>query len=994
METERVGNDPNLHIPIGPEFGFDSMYWQKYLELAQDQDKDLVANLNVQLDSLLIFAGLFSGINTGFIVLAVTLLTPSASDQTNELLRLLILQTNSTLLETASPPWQLDPISIRITCLFSASLSCGLLASMGAVLGKQWLSYYQRAGQTGSLSDRVFQRQKKFDAIEAYPCYSFLTSLSVLLQLGLLFFLLGLVDYMWGINRAVGWVIISFVCLGLMVYLYTVIAAIRDPHCPFQSPGVTLIRALLLSLRSTILSYLTRHHPRPNKEDEAWLEGNVTPEDARSMLSEVARSVAPSFVDRILRMPFKDLFQDIPLPEEDIVRYSASEKTKEDDELTDRLMVYAKSIRRILESTSTKETLFSAAANIPTIRRDDITRRIFSDPDFSLKDTMAELSRRKLGRASLRSETGGWRLAETIHESRPYVLLVAQLRDSLERYIVQTNNPSKDIVESIVIYGRALCHALISSPEGVEGFDRLAVHLNSFSGLAWVADMSGELGLLLMSILNHPRFWMYLDAPNESWRTINPSALSLYVASVSIVSLAAHASSRDRWVTRMACHSLSACNPTPRMIGLVARSLIHLHAVTPEEMEHTMTNIWHSYSSDVNFVWDVVAALQIYLANVGSVPDSMEAYFSLITAFKGAVEELYKRPDDIYPRARRRRRHKHRRELRSVGSDLLRSLENLVFDLCNRIELLSYPLVHDAESISWYTDPNTLQLFRDQVLFCVSDGVVDQLWGAGLSVCGRTLWKIATTLCGSSGEVLRAVLEMMDRGLECQNDYVDLFQQYPSVADIIVQAITHEDQGVQDRAIRLLSNKAPLWLKEPTSQYFAEAGIDVALASCTKTTDTDGATINKLLRAFEPKQDWKKRLLDAFQNAAMTLNDSTNSQTLMGRMERILETWYELNSWDGVEDSPVDESSQSWLVDGMLALVAKYLSDFVNNHGEGGSIDSSQAASIHVSPAIQAYVTYVMQSISPSDGAVHQEFVEASERWVALISQVSDLSPT
>ncbi|KAG9044922.1 hypothetical protein FS837_007309 [Tulasnella sp. UAMH 9824] len=92
---------------VSPGFGHIDDFWKRYDELADRNDREMVANLNTNLDALLIFAGLFSAVNTAFISAAMPSLSPNASDRTNALLELLDLRPENTTLTPAetSPPF-------------------------------------------------------------------------------------------------------------------------------------------------------------------------------------------------------------------------------------------------------------------------------------------------------------------------------------------------------------------------------------------------------------------------------------------------------------------------------------------------------------------------------------------------------------------------------------------------------------------------------------------------------------------------------------------------------------------------------------------------------------------------------------------------------------------------------------------------------------------------------------------------------------------------
>lgn len=61
------------------------------------------------------------------------------------------------------PTWTGPSVTVMIwvQSLVYASLTCSLLAALGAILGIQWLSCYDSVGELGTLENRCKERQKK-----------------------------------------------------------------------------------------------------------------------------------------------------------------------------------------------------------------------------------------------------------------------------------------------------------------------------------------------------------------------------------------------------------------------------------------------------------------------------------------------------------------------------------------------------------------------------------------------------------------------------------------------------------------------------------------------------------------------------------------------------------------------------------------------------------------------------------------------------------------
>ncbi|KAG8871380.1 hypothetical protein FRB97_008767 [Tulasnella sp. 331] len=152
----------------GPDPGELTGFWSEYDKLADAFDKDMIDALNDNLDSLLIFAGLFSGVNSSALFYSLSNLSANPVNTTNALLVIVIQQlangnasasnANALVNEAYTPQGS----TVQNNAFFAASLVMSLLAAFGAVLAKQWLLHYTQTGQIGALETQCRKRQKKF----------------------------------------------------------------------------------------------------------------------------------------------------------------------------------------------------------------------------------------------------------------------------------------------------------------------------------------------------------------------------------------------------------------------------------------------------------------------------------------------------------------------------------------------------------------------------------------------------------------------------------------------------------------------------------------------------------------------------------------------------------------------------------------------------------------------------------------------------------------
>lgn len=141
-----------------------------------------------------------------------------------------------------------------------ASLSTSLLAAFGAGLAKRWLAYFKtsRFENCYSAEQRCKQRQQKLDGLKVvWHFNTVIATFPILLQLSLFFFGITLASHIWTQQHAVASVITATTTLGIVFYLFTILASLKWPDCPFQTPGWFHI-ALQKPVSAHFLKYLSQ----------------------------------------------------------------------------------------------------------------------------------------------------------------------------------------------------------------------------------------------------------------------------------------------------------------------------------------------------------------------------------------------------------------------------------------------------------------------------------------------------------------------------------------------------------------------------------------------------------------------------------------------------------------------------------------------------------------------------------------------------------------
>ncbi|KAJ7921680.1 hypothetical protein B0H13DRAFT_2414847 [Mycena leptocephala] len=187
-----------------------TVFWTSYMKLADEHDKEFQQKYSTDLDTALIFAGLFSAVSSAFIIQI-----------------------------QPQPPFTVN--TVAVLSLLYISLFTTLLAALLAVLGKQWIMYYQAAGSRGTIEERGLERQRKLDGLRKWKFDAVLQMFPVLLQLALLQFASAISVYLWPIHHSIAAIVIALTVFGFASYIFLLASTIVSPDSPFQTPLASLL---------------------------------------------------------------------------------------------------------------------------------------------------------------------------------------------------------------------------------------------------------------------------------------------------------------------------------------------------------------------------------------------------------------------------------------------------------------------------------------------------------------------------------------------------------------------------------------------------------------------------------------------------------------------------------------------------------------------------------------------------------------------------------
>ncbi|KAJ7922125.1 hypothetical protein B0H13DRAFT_1603947, partial [Mycena leptocephala] len=215
--------------------------WVGCAEATRAFDKEMVGSLRGDMDTLLVFASLFSAVVTAFVIESYPGLSgTSSADSSAALIQLLLLREQekiATIATTSSSAASTS--SIWINGLWFSSLVLSLNTVLGAVLVKQWLGEYELvtcSRSRASPREQVALRQLTFDSFGRWRVATIAEYLPVQLICALFLFFAGLVWLVWTLNAVVAIVTSSLISISTLFFLSTSLLPSFFDICALCSP--------------------------------------------------------------------------------------------------------------------------------------------------------------------------------------------------------------------------------------------------------------------------------------------------------------------------------------------------------------------------------------------------------------------------------------------------------------------------------------------------------------------------------------------------------------------------------------------------------------------------------------------------------------------------------------------------------------------------------------------------------------------------------------
>ncbi|KAJ7740623.1 hypothetical protein B0H16DRAFT_55612 [Mycena metata] len=208
--------------------------WSVYVSQAEKYDKALVAGWRADMKGILIFAGLFSGILTAFIIESYQALTP---DTTDLLLAQISRQLSDVPLVVSDSEFMPTTGALICNGLWFTSLGLSLASAVIATLVEQWSrDYLNKSDMRPSPIERARICSYLYSGLKHFRMHAIVDLIPLLLHMSLLLFFAGLVAFLLPVN----WImtLVAAALLGIVgaVYAALTVMPLLFANSPCRTP--------------------------------------------------------------------------------------------------------------------------------------------------------------------------------------------------------------------------------------------------------------------------------------------------------------------------------------------------------------------------------------------------------------------------------------------------------------------------------------------------------------------------------------------------------------------------------------------------------------------------------------------------------------------------------------------------------------------------------------------------------------------------------------
>ncbi|KAK1220489.1 hypothetical protein PQX77_016739 [Marasmius sp. AFHP31] len=264
MATESDGTKPTLEKS-----------WEVVMKEVDSLDDGHVKGWKEDIDTLLVFAGLFSAVVTAFTVESYQWLEEQPEDTTVALLKQISWKQINGTAPPDPQPFEISTSVVCINVLWFLSLVIALVDALFALLCKQWLREHSRHTHTRTPNEALALRWLRNQSLERWHVPTILASLPMLLELALFLFLAGLLELLRTRHPILFGIATGVIVLTALFYIgTTIIPSVNIIRQALQvTPALRYMRTGKVTAYPPvdfIMSLPTLEYTCPLKSPQAW----------------------------------------------------------------------------------------------------------------------------------------------------------------------------------------------------------------------------------------------------------------------------------------------------------------------------------------------------------------------------------------------------------------------------------------------------------------------------------------------------------------------------------------------------------------------------------------------------------------------------------------------------------------------------------------------------------------------------------------------------
>jgi len=186
--------------------------------------------------------GVFSATVAAFLIESYKTLKPDPGEATVRLLQqvtqqLAAISNGTQLFLPTNDPFTPKPYAIHVNIMWFLSLCISLSCALAATLVQQWARRYLRLSQgQRAAQSRVRIRTYLHEGIHLFHTRWVVENISLLMHAAIFLFFVGLVEFLYNVNREVAHVVLVAVSIFATTYVVLTSLPVLFQQCPFQTP--------------------------------------------------------------------------------------------------------------------------------------------------------------------------------------------------------------------------------------------------------------------------------------------------------------------------------------------------------------------------------------------------------------------------------------------------------------------------------------------------------------------------------------------------------------------------------------------------------------------------------------------------------------------------------------------------------------------------------------------------------------------------------------